>query len=69
MTGIAYIYSDDILDAAEKTHIVPLRDLREHELSIHCWCEPTQDDEQETIWLHHAADGREQYEDGTRRPH
>lgn len=64
-----YIYSEHDEDRLELIHIIPLGDLREHELTTHCWCEPTRDDEEPIILMHHAADGRERYEDGTRRPH
>ena len=46
-------------------HVVPLGDLKEHELSEACWCEPDEDD---GVWVHHAADKRELYEDGRLKP-
>ena len=64
-----YIYSEHESDRVELTHIIPIGDLRGHELTVHCWCGPTRDEECPSTLLHHAADGREQYEDGTRRPH
>lgn len=48
-------------------HVVPVNDLREHELVPECWCKPTPDDEHD-IWVHHALDGREAYETGERKP-
>lgn len=64
-----FVYHEDAGDLEERTHIIPIGDLKEHELTVHCWCCPTEDDEEPSILLHHAADGRESYEDGTRRPH
>lgn len=50
-------------------HVVPLFDLREHEIDMHCWCNPTLDsDDGEAVFVHHSADGREAYEQGIRTP-
>ena len=49
-------------------HVVPLNDMREHEAKTTCWCNPTQDDEEPRIWVHHALDGREDFEEGRRLP-
>lgn len=49
-------------------HWMPMDDIKRHELSKNCWCNPTQDDEHLGVWVHHAADGRESYEQG-RKPH
>lgn len=46
-------------------HVVPLNDLREHDLNGSCWCKPTHD---EGVWVHHAMDGREAFETGERKP-
>lgn len=46
-------------------HVVPLNDLREHDLNGSCWCKPTKD---EGVWVHHAMDGREAFETGERKP-
>jgi len=48
-------------------HIIPLNDLREHDLSPKCWCHPTPDEEHD-FFQHHALDGREAYETGERKP-
>jgi hypothetical protein len=45
--------------------VVPLHDLREHEVNGSCWCKPTLD---EGVWLHHSMDGREAFETGERQP-
>ena len=39
-------------------------DLREHEDSPDYWCNPTQDEEEPTVWIHHSLDERESYEEG-----
>ena len=47
-------------------HVCPLGDLKEHEISTKCWCEP---ELIEGVWVHNSADGREDYENGDRKPH
>ncbi len=47
-------------------HVIPIEDLKEHEESPECWCNPT---ETEAVWVHNAADGREAYETGVRQLH
>lgn len=42
-------------------HIMPVDDLREHEMAPACWCHPTKDDES-GAWVHHSMDQRELYE-------
>ncbi len=42
---------------AERLHVVPLGDLREHDDSAECWCRPTIDDE--GVCIHNSLDGRE----------
>jgi hypothetical protein len=42
------------LDDELRMHVLPLSDLREHEVGLGCWCT--------------ALDGREAYERGERRP-
>lgn len=50
--------------ADDEVHIVPSRDLREHLRSKDCWCNPSMDEEDESIIIHNALDGREKYENG-----
>jgi len=53
----------------EHVHVIPLYDLKEHIPYPECWCHPTADDEEyPEILMHHAADGREDFEDGKRVP-
>lgn len=41
-------------------HILPIADLREHEESRTCWCDPKLEREEDTVLvIHHALDGRE----------
>jgi len=47
--------------AREGQHVMPVDDLREHHAHETCWCKPTND---EGVWMHHAMDRREEYEDG-----
>jgi hypothetical protein len=53
------------LDDELRMHVLPLSDLREHEVSLECWCGPVEDD---GVVVHNALDGREAYERGERRP-
>jgi hypothetical protein len=49
-------------------HVIPADDEREHQLSTWCWCGPESfevDAGGATIWVHHAADLREAYEQAT----
>lgn len=52
----------------DEAHVVPLNDIREHELEKTCWCHPTEDPEYPGMYMHHSADGREAFERGTRQP-
>lgn len=49
-------------------HVMPVGDLREHESSSQCFCKPTEDEDMPGLWVHHALDGREQYETGEMKP-
>jgi hypothetical protein len=40
-------------------HVVPIDDLRPHESSQTCWCKPTQDEDEPTVWIHNSMDRRE----------
>jgi hypothetical protein len=48
-------------------HIVPVNDTYEHELMPSCWCKPTVDDIS-FVAVHYAADQREKFESGERKP-
>ena len=50
-------------------HVVPQRDLREHESGAGCWCGPQMDGHADgPVWVHYAADRRDEFENGTRKP-
>ena len=49
-------------------HVIPLDDLREHDLSDDCWCHPTEDDDAVGLFVHNSMDGREAFETGERLP-
>ena len=51
-----------------QVHVMPVQDLRDHEPSTSCWCHPTECDDQFDVYVHHALDGREQYENGELLP-
>jgi hypothetical protein len=46
---------------ADRLHILPLGDLRTHDRSPNCWCEPSIEEEGKLI-IHNSADGREFFE-------
>ena len=48
-------------------HVIPLNDLREHEETVHCWCKPRRDDEEQLVVIHNSIDGREEYENGRKQ--
>lgn len=48
-------------------HVVPVDDLREHDLTPDCWCTPTVDSVS-FVAVHNAADQREKFERGERKP-
>lgn len=47
-----------------KGHVIPNHDLRDHIESAECWCDPMEDD---SVTVHHSADGRELVERGERK--
>ncbi len=40
-------------------HVIPSGDLREHEDSRQCWCNPKPDDEDHRVVIHNSMDRRE----------
>lgn len=46
----------------ENIHIVPIDDLKEHEDSIECWCNPYE--VEEGVIVHNSMDRREKHENG-----
>lgn len=46
--------------------VIPVDDLKEHVYGGECWCKPVDD---EGVWLHSSADGRERLEQGLAAPH
>lgn len=49
---------------SKRTHVYPVEDLREHDLSGQCWCNPALDG---NLVIHNSMDRREEYEQG-RKP-
>lgn len=47
-------------------HVIPNNDLREHEPTSECFCQPTE--EEPGLWVHHSLDRRELYETGEIKP-
>lgn len=60
-----FLYSGESEAGTLVAHVVPAHDMREHELSSECWCDPELN-EVDMIATHHSADGREAYEEKTR---
>lgn len=54
------------MKSREPIHVLPVGDLREHTCSVQCWCQPTPDEDEPLVIVHHAMDGREQFETGER---
>jgi len=48
------------------THIYPMGDLRDHQISKKCWCSPKVEDG--SLVIHNSMDGREAFETGERKP-
>jgi len=43
----------------EGIHVIPINDFREHRAASDCWCNPTADEEEPSVIIHHALDKRE----------
>jgi hypothetical protein len=52
----------------DRFHIIPVDDIKDHEDSSKCWCEP-QILEGGLVVSHNAADGREFYEGTAEQGH
>jgi hypothetical protein len=48
-----------------EVHVIPQNDLRDHEESTTCWCQPHFDD---GVIVHNSMDQRELFERGERKP-
>lgn len=42
-------------------HVIPAKDLRDHDVSSGCWCHPHEAD---GVWVHNSMDLREEFENG-----
>lgn len=51
----------------ELWHIIPLNDLKQHDDSMHCFCCPDKEGNDESEVRHNSVDGREDFEDGIRK--
>ncbi len=58
----AVIEVGDESGVIQSVHVLPIEDMREHEVSK-CWCNPRDDD---GVIVHNSQDGRELYEGGIR---
>lgn len=58
------------LELDEAIHIIPIEDLRQHEESSKCWCNPSiENDLNKDIITNNSLDERELYETGCKKPH
>jgi len=48
-------------------HVLPFGDMCRHVPNRKCWCQPEQDDEVPTLWVHNSMDQREKFETGERK--
>ena len=55
---------DDFEDCGRNIHVVPLNDLRPHDVENPCWCVPTHNLDEPCVLIHHAMDRREEHENG-----
>jgi hypothetical protein len=58
----------DITDPPHRfIHVLPVGDLKPHDLSDRCWCSPERDENYDNVVIHNSADGREAFERGERQ--
>lgn len=58
----------NVTETDDGVHCTPIADLREHVMAWSCWCQPSADDEDARVCVHHSLDQRERYETGELRP-
>lgn len=61
LSGPGANFHGEYMIYSEECHVLPIKDLREHEASIDCWCKPKED---EGVIIHNSMDRREEYENG-----
>lgn len=66
-TGWSWLKSEIAGEHKNDLHLTPMNDLRRHIIGPKCWCEPEEGDG--CRYLHAPADGRNDYEEGRRKPH
>lgn len=52
---------------SEPMEILPFNDTHQHRGGLDCWCRPHLNDDE--VIVHNAADRREDYVEGRRKPH
>lgn len=55
-----------VIELEDEVHVVPTYDLKPHYVDEDCWCEPLE--VTPGCFEHNAADGREDFENGVRKP-
>jgi hypothetical protein len=55
------------IEVEGEVHTLPAYDIKTHSLSKNCWCNPEYY-ANENLIIHNSADGREDFENGTRLP-
>ncbi|MBR8228054.1 hypothetical protein KDX05_06980 [Burkholderia vietnamiensis] len=56
-----------VIEYGDESHIVPVDEIDRH-LPILCQCHPVEDEDDPTVIVHNAFDGREKFETGERKP-
>jgi hypothetical protein len=64
-TGTPAVSGEGSMGVIEPYHVVPIGDLREHKMTVDCWCRPVDDD---GVIIHNSMDRREVYERGELLP-
>lgn len=59
----ASITADNVDGYITQFHIVPVQDIKPHNLHHDCWCKPREDEWTDDMWIHIAMDNREWYFD------
>lgn len=49
-------------------HIIPKNDTHEHVFTMECACCPEPDEDMDNLIMHNSFDGREDFENGKRKP-
>ena len=54
-----------IAEEDDAYHVIPVGDLKAHDISCECWCSPVPDEDRPDIYVHNSLDLRELHEGQT----